>query len=74
VEKNVRSEINRGLEQARASDKHEIQQLKSNLEEMHKNVHASIGQAIQQSELVKQLQDKVSLTENMVIDIIFFQA
>jgi hypothetical protein len=32
------------------------------------------GQAIQQSELVKQLQAKVNLTENMVIDITVFQA
>jgi predicted RNase H-like nuclease (RuvC/YqgF family) len=74
MEKNVRSEINKGFEQARASDRQEIQQLKSSLNEMHKNVQASRGQAIQQSELVKQLQDKVSLTENMVIDITVFQA
>jgi cell division septum initiation protein DivIVA len=74
VEKNVRSEVNKGLEQARASDRQEIQQLKSSLDEMHKNVQASEGRAIQQGELVKQLQAKVKLTENMVIDITIFQA
>jgi hypothetical protein len=58
----------------RASDRQEIQQLKSNLEEMHKNVQASEGWAIQQDELVKQLQAKVSSTENMVVDIAVFQA
>jgi cell division septum initiation protein DivIVA len=36
VEKNVRSEVNKGFEQIRASDKQEIQQLKSSLEEMHR--------------------------------------
>jgi hypothetical protein len=41
---------------------------------MHKDVQASRGQANQQSELVKQLQDKVRLTENMVIDITIFKA
>jgi hypothetical protein len=74
VQKNVRSDINKGFEQIRASDKQEIQQLKSSLDEMHKNAQASKGQAIQQSELVKQIQAKVSLTGNMVIDIVVFQA
>jgi hypothetical protein len=74
IENNIRSEVNKGLEQARANDKQEIQQLKSSLEEMQRNVQASEGWAIQQGELVKQLQAKVKLTENMVIDITVFQA
>jgi hypothetical protein len=41
TEKNVRDEVNKGLEQARASDKQEIQLLKSSLDEMHKNVQVS---------------------------------
>jgi transposase len=40
TEKNVRDEVNKGLEHARASDKQEIQLLKSSLYEMHKNVQA----------------------------------
>jgi hypothetical protein len=58
----------------RANDRQEIQYLKSNLEEMHKNVQASEGRAIQQEELVKQLQAKVNSTENMVVDLAVFQA
>jgi hypothetical protein len=74
VEKNVGREVNKGLEQARDSDRQEIQKLKSSFDEMQKNVHASEGRAIQQGELVKQLQAKVNLTKDMVIDIIVFQA
>jgi hypothetical protein len=74
TEKNVRDEVNKGLEQARASDKQEIQLLKSSLDEMHKNMQVSERQTIQQDELVKQLQDKVSSTEKMVVDIALFQA
>jgi hypothetical protein len=59
MEKNVRSEINKGFEQIRASDKHKIHQFKSSLDEMHKNVQTSRVKAIKQSELVKQLQAKV---------------
>jgi hypothetical protein len=38
VEKNVRDEVNEELEQARAGDKQEIQQLKSSLDGMRKQV------------------------------------
>ena len=41
VENNVKSEVNKGLEQARAKDRKEIQQLKSDLEEVHKTAQAS---------------------------------
>jgi hypothetical protein len=74
VEKNIRSKVNKGLEHDRASDRQEIQQLKSSLNEMQRNVQASEGRAIQQSELAKQLQAKVKLTENMVMDITVSQA
>jgi hypothetical protein len=74
VEKNVWSEVNKGFEQIRANDKQEIQQLKSSLEEMHRNIQASQGWATQQDELVRQLQAKVSSTENMIVDITVFQA
>jgi chromosome segregation ATPase len=74
VEKNVWSEVNKSFEQIRASDKQEIQQLKSSLEEMHRNIQASQGRATQQDELVRQLQAKVSSTENMIVDITMFQA
>ena len=43
AEKNVREEVNKGPEQVRATDKQEIQLLKSSLDEMHKKtlVHMS---------------------------------
>jgi hypothetical protein len=73
TEKNVRDEVNKVLEQARASDKQEIQLLKSSLDEMQKNLQVSEGWAIQQDELVKQLKEKVSSTKKMVVDITLFQ-
>jgi hypothetical protein len=41
---------------------------------MHKKMQVRERQTIQQDELVKQLQDKVSSTEKMVVDIALFQA
>ena len=38
VEKNDWSKVNKGFKKIRANDKHEIQQLKSILEEMHRNI------------------------------------
>jgi hypothetical protein len=74
TEKNIRDEINKGLEQARAADKQEIQLLKSSLDEMYKKMQAIQGQVIKQEELVKQLQDKLSSTESQVVNITIFQA
>jgi hypothetical protein len=71
---NVKEEVNKGMEKARASDKQEIQLLKSSLDEMHKKLQVSERQTIQQDELIKQLQDKFSSTEKMVVDITLFQA
>jgi ABC-type phosphate transport system auxiliary subunit len=74
MEQSVRSEMNKGFEQIRAHDRQEIQQLKINLDEMHKNSQASRELAIQQEELVKQLQAKLNLTKNATVDISYFQA
>jgi hypothetical protein len=41
---------------------------------MHKNSQASRELAIQQGELVKQLQDKINLTKNTTVDMAIFQA
>jgi hypothetical protein len=56
---NIIDEVNKGLENSRAIDRQEIQLLKSSL--------------VQHDELVKQLQNKVSFTEKMVMDIAVFQ-
>jgi Na+-transporting NADH:ubiquinone oxidoreductase subunit NqrA len=41
TEKNIKEEINKGLEQARAGDKQEIQSLKSILDEMNEKMQTS---------------------------------
>ena len=46
TEKNIRDEINNGLEQAKATDKQEIQLLKSSLDEMYKKMQANQVQVI----------------------------
>jgi hypothetical protein len=73
IEKNIREEINKGLEQARSIDKQEIQLLKSSLDEMNKKMQMSQVQVIWQEELVRQLQSKLNSTEGQVVDIIDFQ-
>jgi hypothetical protein len=37
MERDVRNKMNKEFEQVIADDKHEIQQLKSNLDELHQN-------------------------------------
>ena len=74
AEQSVRNEMNKGFDQIRACDRQEIQQLKINLDEMHKNSQASRELAIKQEELVKQRQAKVNLTENTTMDMVIFQA
>jgi hypothetical protein len=55
TKKNIREEINKGLDQARVVDKQQIQSLKSSLDEMNKNMQTSQTQVIRQEELVRQL-------------------
>ena len=74
MEQSVRSDMNKDFEQIRVYDRQEIQQLKISLDEMHKNSQASRELAIQQGELVEQLQAKINLTENKEVDMAFFQA
>jgi hypothetical protein len=73
VETNARNEAYKDLEQARAADQQEIEQLKSNLEQMHQSAQISQTQVNQQEELIKQLQSKLNSTESQVIDITVFQ-
>ena len=60
TEKNIKEEINKGLEQARDAHKKEIQSLKSSLDEMNENMQTSQIQVIRQEELVRQLQAKLN--------------
>ena len=54
-EKNIREEVNKILEQARAVERQEIQSLKSILDKMNQKIQASQLQVTQQKEHVKQL-------------------
>ena len=47
AEQSVRNEMNKGFDKIRACDRQEIQQLKINLDEMHKNSQESREMAIQ---------------------------
>jgi hypothetical protein len=69
-EKKIREGIKKGLDQARAEDKQEIQSLKSSLNEMNEKVQSSQ----MQEELVIQLQTKLESIEGQVIDLKYFQA
>jgi peptidoglycan hydrolase CwlO-like protein len=40
-ENNIKNDVSKGLKQARANDRQEIQQIKSNLEEANKTAQAS---------------------------------
>jgi hypothetical protein len=73
AEKNIREEVNKSLEQARAVERQEIQSLKTSLDEMNQRIQASQVQVTQQKELVKQLQAKLNLTEGRVVDLKAFQ-
>jgi hypothetical protein len=73
TEKNIKEEINKGLEQARAADKQEIKLLKSSLDELCKKMQNSQGQATQQEELARQLQERLNSIQNQVIDLKVFQ-
>jgi hypothetical protein len=73
TEKNIKEEINKGLEQARAADKQEIQSLKTSLDEMNEKMQTSQIQVIRQEELVRQLQAKLNSIKGQVIDLKVFQ-
>jgi hypothetical protein len=69
----VKNNMNQDFEQIRAYDKHQIQQLQANLEELHQNSQASRGLVTQQEELIKKLQARLDLTEGTSVEISSFQ-
>jgi uncharacterized protein YigA (DUF484 family) len=74
MERDVRNQMNKYFEQVRACDRQQIQQLKTNLDELYKNSQANRELATQQEELIKQLQDKIDLVEGTTVDMEAFQA
>jgi hypothetical protein len=74
TEANARDQVNTGLEQARAADQKEIEQLRSDLEQTHQLAQTSRAQVSQQEELIRQLQVKLNSAESQVIDIGIFKS
>jgi hypothetical protein len=73
MEQNVKNKMNQDFEQVRAYDRHQIQQLQANLEELHQNSQANKGLVTQQEELIKKLQARLDLTEGTSVEISSFQ-
>jgi hypothetical protein len=53
TEANVRDQANKGLEEARAVDQREIEQLRAELEKMHQSAQINQAQVSQQEELIQ---------------------
>jgi hypothetical protein len=66
--------MNRDFEQIRAYDKHQIQQLQANFDELQRNSQENQGLITQDVELIKQLQANLELIEGTSVEISSFQA
>jgi hypothetical protein len=66
--------MNKDFEQIRAYDRQQIQQLKTNLDELYQNSQANRELSTQHEELIKQLQEKIDLVEGTTVEMETFQA
>jgi len=73
MEHDVKNKMNIDFKQIRAYDRHQIQQLQANLEELHQNSQANKGLVTQQEELIKKLQARLDLIEGRSVEISSFQ-
>jgi hypothetical protein len=73
TEQEVRTQMKKDFEQVRASDRQQIQQPKTSLDELHKNSQDNREMAIQQGELIKQLQAKIDLSKVTTVEMETFQ-
>jgi hypothetical protein len=73
MEQTVKNKMSQDFEQIRAYDRHQIQQLQANLDELHRNSQANKGLVTQRDELIKQLQARLDLTEGTSVEISSFQ-
>jgi hypothetical protein len=69
MEQTVKNKMSQDFEQIRAYDRHQIQQLQANLEELHQNSQANKGLVTQRDELIRKFQAILDLTEGTSIDI-----
>ena len=73
TEKNIREEINKGLEQDRVVEKQEIQMLKYSLDEIYKKMKKIQEEATHQEDLERQLHERLNSIQNQGIDLKVFQ-
>ena len=73
MEQTVKNKMSQDFEQIKAYDRHQIQRLQANLEELHRNSQANKGLVTQRDELIKKLQARLDLTEGTTVEILSFQ-
>jgi uncharacterized protein YigA (DUF484 family) len=66
--------MNKDVEQVRAHDRQQIQQLKTNLDELYQNSQANRELATQWEELIRKLQAKIDLAESTTMEMATFQS
>jgi molybdate-binding protein len=71
---NAKGQASVEIEQARLADKSEIEVLKTKLEQVQLVVREGRMQASQQRNLIEQLQARVEIVENKMIDIEMFKS
>jgi chromosome segregation ATPase len=74
AEANVRDEVSKSLEEARIADLHEIEKLRSDLEQVRQSAQISQTQVSQQGQQIIELQSKLDVAENQVLDIKVFRS
>jgi ABC-type phosphate transport system auxiliary subunit len=74
TEKTIKRGMNQNFEQIRASDQKKIKQLQDNLELLHQNSQTNQVLVTQRDKLIKQLQPRLTQTENTTIDILAFKS
>jgi chromosome segregation ATPase len=74
VEPNVRDEVSRSLEEARTTNLHEIKKLRFDLKQVHQSVQTIQTQVSQQRQQIIELQSKLEVAKNQVVDIKMFKS
>jgi hypothetical protein len=74
AEENARDEVRKSLEQARIADLQEIEKLRSDLEQVRQSAQISQTQVSQQGQQIIELQSKLDVAENQVLDIKMFRS
>jgi hypothetical protein len=74
VEANARDEVRKSLKKARITDLQEIEKLRSDLEQVRQSAQISQMQVSQQGQQIIDLQSKLDVAKNQVLDIKMFRS